>query len=391
VTVERTHAVLGLGGIGSAAAYWLARRSSGDVIGLEQFEIGHTRGASEDHSRIIRRSYHTPGYVALADAAYRTWEEVEAELGEPLIVRTGGLDLWPDGAAIPMDDYTSSLRACSVEFEELDATEVMRRWPQWRLGRGVRALFQSDGGIVPASRCNAAHRSLAERHGATLRDRAPVTAIRDAGKEIELSVDGGDRVRCSTLVIAADAWTNEVLAMLDADPLPLTLTKEQVVYFGCLNPGAFAPQRFPIWIWMDDPSFYGFPSFGEPAPKVAQDVGGPEIAGPEERGDEPDPAALERVTRFMERHLPAAAGPVRRLRTCVYTMPPDRDFVLGPVPGHPRVFVALGAAHGFKFSSLFGKILADLAIDGATEHDLSPFAPDRPLLQMANPPRSFLI
>ena len=390
MTVERAFAVLGLGGIGTAAAYWLARRSGGDVIGLERFEIGHTRGASEDHSRIIRRSYHTPGYVALAGEAYRAWAEVEAELGEGLIVRTGGLDLWPEGAAIPMDDYTASLRACSVEFEELESAEVMRRWPQWRLEQGVRGLFQADGGIVPASRCNAAHRRLAAEHGASLHERAPVTAIRDSGGEIELEA-GGELVRCRTLVVAADAWTNEILVMLGADALPLTLTREQVVYFGCPDPEAFAPQRFPVWIWMDDPSFYGFPSFGEPAPKVAQDVGGPEIAHPDHRGDDPDPAALERVTRFVQEHLPGAAGPVHRLRTCVYTMPPDRDFVLGAVPGHPNVFVALGAAHGFKFASLFGRILADLAVDGGTKHDLAPFAPDRAILRMENPPRRFLV
>jgi sarcosine oxidase len=390
LTVERAHAVVGLGGVGSAAAYWLARRTGGDVIGLERFEIGHTRGASEDHSRIIRRSYHTPGHVALAGDAYRAWAAVEAELGEGLIVRTGGLDLWPEGAAIPMDDYTDSLRACAVEFEELDAGEVMRRWPQWRLGDGVRGLFQPDGGIAPASRCNAAHRRLAEDHGASLRGRARVTSIRDAGGEIELEA-GGERLRCGTLVLAADAWTNEVLAMLGSDPLPLTLTKEQVVYFACPDPEAFAPQRFPVWTWMDDPSFYGFPSFGEPAPKVAQDVGGPEMEHADDRGDDPDPDALERVVGFVRDHLPAAAGPVHRVRTCTYTMPPDRDFVLGAVPGHPQVFLALGAAHGFKFSSLFGRILADLAIDGSTPHDLSPFALDRPILRVANPPRSFLI
>src|SRR6266568_4257555 len=214
------------------------------------------------------------------------------------------------------------------------------------------------------------------------------------GGEIELEA-GGERIRCARLVVAADAWTNGVLAMLGIEPWPLTLTREQVVYLACADPEVFAPERFPIWIWMDDPSFYGFPSFGEPAPKVAQDVGGPEIPGPDARGDDADPSALQRVIRFVEEHLPAAAGPVHLLRTCVYTLPPDRDFVLGAVPGHPSVLVALGAAHGFKFASLFGRILADLAIDGcidgSTSHDLSAFAPDRPILGMTDPPRSFLI
>ena len=388
--IERRFAVIGLGGIGSGVAYWLARRSGGDVVGLEQFELGHPHGASEDHSRIIRRSYHTPGYVRLAGAAYDAWAELERETGETLVLRTGGLDLWPEEAAIPMGDYTSSMTEAGVAFEELDASEVMQRWPQWRLDDRVRALFQEDGGIAAASACNAAHRRQAREYGAMLRERSPVLDITVSGGEVDLRA-GDDRVTCEQVVLCADGWTNDVLSMLGASPLPLTITKEQVVYLECPDPQVFAPHRFPIWIWMDDPSFYGFPAFGEPAPKVAQDVGGPEISHPDRRDDEADAGALERVNRFVDEHLPDAAGPVHVLRTCVYTMPPDRDFVLGRLPQHPNALIALGAAHGFKFSSLFGQIVADLAIDGETQHDIGPFDPAREILWMEDPPRSFLV
>ena len=384
---EFRYAVLGLGGIGSATLYRLARRAGNEVIGFERYELGHGRGASEDHSRIIRRSYHTPGYVRLADRAYRAWEEVERESGEWLVLRTGGLDLWPPGAAIPMEDYTRSMRTAGVTFEQLHAAEVMRRWPQWRLHPNTRAIFQEDGGLVSASRANSVHRDLAAGHGAVVRERSPVTAIRDAGGELELQA-GGERFRVGTLLVAADAWTNEVLAMLDVPTLPLTLTKEQVVYLD--GNAGFAPERFPVWIWMDDPSFYGVPVFGEPGPKVGQDAGGPEIPDGDSREDEPDPAALERVHRFAEERLPAA-GPPRSIRTCTYTLTPDRDFVLDRVPGHPEVLVALGAAHGFKFAAWFGEVLAELAPGGTVPGDLSPFALDRPLLAMAEPPRRFLI
>src|SRR6476659_128663 len=122
---EFEHIVVGLGGIGSGAAYWLARRAGSEVLGLEQFELGHDRGASQDHSRIIRLSYHTPGYVRLAQAAYETWAALEDDAGERLILTTGGLDLWPKGAAIPMSSYGESLRSCDVAFETLDAGEIM--------------------------------------------------------------------------------------------------------------------------------------------------------------------------------------------------------------------------------------------------------------------------
>jgi sarcosine oxidase len=385
------HVVVGLGGIGSAAAYWLSRTAgAGSVLGLERFELGHPNGASEDHSRIIRRSYHTPGYVRLAGAAYEAWAEVEADLGEPLIVRTGGIDLFPPDGAIPAADYEGSMRAERVAFDVLDGGEAMRRWPQWRgLADDVRVLFQADTGIAPASRCNAAHRGLAVERGATLRDRTRVIGVRDVGGEVDVMTERGDRVRCRSVILAADAWTNELLAGFDLR-LPLTVTQEQVIYFDARDRDAFAPERFPVWIWMDDPSFYGFPAFGEPGPKVAQDVGGAEVTA-DTRTFEPEPEAYARVAGFVERHLPGASGPPLMVKTCLYTMTPDRDFVLDRVPGHPNVLVALGAAHGFKFASWFGRALADLAVDGSVPHDLTRFRLDREVLTMSDPPTAFLV
>jgi sarcosine oxidase len=385
------HVVVGLGGIGSAAAYWLSRTpGAGRVLGLERFELGHPNGASEDHSRIIRRSYHTPGYVRLAGAAYDAWAEVEADLDEPLIVRTGGIDLFPPGGAIPPSDYEDSMRAEGVAFDVLGGGEAMRRWPQWHgLDDDVRVLFQADTGIAPASRCNGAHRLLAVERGATLRDRTRVVAVRDVDGELEVVTEGGDRVRCGSVVLAADAWTNELLAGFGLR-LPLTVTREQVIYFDARDRVAFEPERFPVWIWMDDPSFYGFPAYGEPGPKAAQDVGGAEVTA-DTRTFEPDPEAYARVAGFVERHLPSASGPPLLVKTCLYTMTPDRDFVLDRVPGHRNVLAALGAAHGFKFASWFGRALADLAVDGSTPHDLTPFRLDREILTMADPPRAFLV
>ncbi|HZI45394.1 MAG TPA: FAD-dependent oxidoreductase, partial [Ilumatobacter sp.] len=126
-------AVVGLGGLGSAAAYWLARSGS-TVVALEQFELGHVRGASHDHSRIIRRSYHTPDYVALTAAAYETWQVVEGDADEQLVTRTGGIDIFPPAAAIDPEPYLSSMTACGVPYEWLDAGEVRRRWPAFDRG-----------------------------------------------------------------------------------------------------------------------------------------------------------------------------------------------------------------------------------------------------------------
>ena len=385
---EFDHVVVGLGGIGSAAAYWLARAGSGDVLGLERFELGHERGASHDHSRIIRHSYHSPSYVELTKGAYDAWGAVEEDSGETLLVLTGGLDLWPEGAAIPMRDYTRSLEVCGIPFDVLDAGEVMGRWPQWRLSDDVRALYQERGGIARAIRCNEAHLRLARAHGAELRDRTPVTSIEALDGELEV-VAGEVTYRCRSVVLAVDAWTNDLLGPLGVH-LPLTVTQEQVTYWVPEDLERFSPRRFPVWIWMDDPSFYGFPVFGAEGVKAAQDVGGREVTA-EGRDFEVDEAALQRVERFLAEHLPSARGAILYSKTCLYTMPPDRDFVIDRLPGHDNVFVALGAAHGFKFASLLGRILADLAIDGSTAYDIDPFRIDRPALTEPLAERNFMM
>ena len=384
-------AVVGLGGIGSGAAYWLSRRLGGDVLGLEQFELGHLNGASQDHSRIIRLSYHRPDYVRLAKRAYETWELLRAESGVQVVTTTGGLDLWPAGARIPMSDYSDSLAAEGVPFEVLDATETMRRWPQWRLADDTATIFQAAGGLADPNRANAAHQRLAREHGATLLDRTPVTRLRDVDGEIEIETAGGGLFRAGQVILAADAWTNDLLASFDRR-LPLTITREQVTYYACPRPGDFAPDRFPVWIWMDEPCFYGFPTYGEAGPKAAEDVGGQPTTA-RDRSFEPDRVAGARLDAFMAAHLPGSVGPEILTKTCLYTMPPDRDFVLDRLPDHPSVLVALGAAHAFKFASVIGRILAELVVDGRTPSagEIERFRIDRELLLASDPPTSFMV
>ena len=380
--------VLGLGGIGSGAAYWLARTARHDVLGIEQFDLDHVRGGSQDHSRIIRLSYHTPGYVRLAQDAYAALATLEVDSGEPLILRTGGLDLEPAHAAISLDDYIASMTACAVSFEVLDAGEIRRRWPQFHVTDDVRGLFQAEGGIAPAARCNAAHRRMAIAHGATLRDNLPVRQVRDLGGEIEVVTDDGI-FHCERLIVAGGAWTNQVLASFGMR-LPLTVTQEQVTYFQPANQQAFAPERFPVWIWMDDPSFYGFPAYGETAVKVAQDVGGRPVTA-ETRSFDPDAENLARVQAFMRQVLPGALGPILYTKTCLYTLTPDRDFIIDRVPEHPNVALAVGAGHAFKYASVIGKLLAGLAGVGSIDTDLAPFAADRAILREANPATNYLV
>ena len=388
MTRDYEYIVLGLGGWGSAAAYWLSRRAGAGVLGLEQFELGHVRGESQDHSRIIRLSYHTPEYVELAKHAYQAWAAVEAEGGEPLVLKTGGLDFAPRESAIPLTNYSGSMDAAGVPYEHLDAAEIRRRWPQFAVGDEIHGLYQQESGIAMAARGNAAHQRLAREHGATLRDRTPVERLRAVDGEVEV-VAGGTAYRCRRLVIAAGAWSNGALTHFGVH-LPLRVTKEQVTYFATPHQAEFQPDRFPIWIWMDDPCFYGFPAFGEAGPKVGQDAGGQEVTA-NTRTFEPDQAALKRTVDFLQKYIPRALGPIIYTKTCLYTLTPDRDFVIDKVPGHPDVVVGIGGGHGYKFASLIGRILSELAIDGRTERNIEPFRIDRAILQLLNPPINYMV
>jgi sarcosine oxidase len=388
MTREYDAIVLGLGGIGSGAAYWLAR-SGARVLGLEQFTLGHARGESHDHSRIIRLSYHQPEYVRLAKEAYAAWADVESAAGEQLVFVTGGLDLGPRDGAIPLQGYADAMDACGVAYERLDAAEIRHRYPAFSIGENVSGLFQAQSGIVAAERATAAHQRVARENGATLLENAPVSKIERHGGEIVVEANGS-RFTAGSLVIAAGPWTNAALGFFDAH-LPLEVTKEQAMYFVPRELATFAYGKFPVWIWMDDPSYYGFPVFGEPgAVKVTQDAGGLAV-DPDRRDFEPDAQITARVRGFLEQHIPALAGDPHLIKTCLYTLTPDRDFVIDTVPGAPNVHVAIGAGHAFKFASVIGRILGELARENRTASEIASFSLDRPILHMAQPPKRYMV
>lgn len=375
------YVVIGLGGLGSATAWELARRGL-KVVGLDRFALGHSHGASHDTSRILRHSYHTPAYVRLTQEAYADWARLEQESGESLVTRTGGLDLFPPDPAIPAIDYTQSMDEVGIAYEALDAYRLMARWPQLRVPDGTLALFQTDGSIVPAGRTTAVLHEQARRLGAELRGRSPVVGLEDLGAAGLRVTTTDAEISCRGVVVCADAWTNDVVGHLGLR-VPLEVTLEQVTYFAVDEPDRFAVGALPLWIWMDDPSFYGFPTYaptGAPGAtvKAAQDCGGP-VVNPDDRTSDPDPAMEALLADHVHALLPGVGAPLRSVR-CQYTLTADRDFVMSPVPGHERVVVGLGAAHGFKFVPTFGRVLADLVTSGATTSDVSAYGLDRPAI-----------
>jgi sarcosine oxidase len=362
-------AVVGLGALGSAAAYHLTRKGV-SVVAFEQFELGHVRGASHDTSRIVRTSYGAERYVRLAQSAYRDWADLEKVLGERLITTTGGVIFVPSDGPYSAANFTSSLGAAGVPHELLGPDEVHARWPQFRLGDTVETVYTPDTGIVHASRTVTALQLQARAGGAVLRECTPVERLVPEDGAVVVHTPGGP-VRARKVVLATDAWTNALLEPLGA-AIPLVTMQEQVTYFKPAVPAEFDRERFPVWIWEDEFCFYGFPTYGEPTVKAARDVSN-NLMTPAERTFEPSAEQLEQLVSFMHATVPDV-GPALRTLTCQYAITPNREFVLGPLEQQPDVIVALGAGHAFKFTPAFGRILAELAVDGATSDDISAFA-----------------
>ncbi|HTE17148.1 MAG TPA: N-methyl-L-tryptophan oxidase [Armatimonadota bacterium] len=363
-------AVLGLGGVGTAAARFLAGAGH-TVVGFEQFRIDHDRGSSYGASRIIRKVYPDALYAALMEAAYPLWDELERECGEPLFLRCGGFFFGPEEHP-EMAATERALAQVGIPYQRWSAREAAAHLPQFRLAAREYGIFEPESGLLRASRCVLASARGAVARGADLRQEARVEAMESTSNGIRLRVNGEwslfDRV-----VATAGPWTAPLLAPWIR--LPLTVTRQQYAHFAVTGDrGTFAADRFPVWIDMAQ-SFYGFPEHDEiPGIKVALHVPGP-VHSPDDPDRSPRPADDDVLQEYLLRRIPQAAGDVTHSKVCLYTMTPDHDFVVDRLPGEPRVvFVGGLSGHGFKFTVLLGRIAMRLALGEDPGHDLRRFA-----------------
>lgn len=375
--------VIGCGAIGAATTYWLSRRLGGRVLALDQYQHGHSCGASQDHSRVIRHAYSRSEYTALTPAAYQSWNVAEQGTGLQLVYRTGGLILAEDrgAGAASVAAAADAMAAANLPFEQLTGADVMRRWPQWQLGSEHIALHDPESGILDIRRATAAHIALARDRGATILANAEVTAIAESAGGVKVTAAGQD-YSAGRVVLAGGAWNPLLLAMLGTQ-LPITLTEEQVTYFATPKVAQFTPDRFGIYGYLaDDGLYYGFPVYGEVAIKIGIDGAGP-VVTPESRTFVRDETRVRRVLAFLKRYLPQAVGPELYTRTCCYDFAPDRDFIADYVPGSQSVLICAGAGHAGKFAALLGRIITELALDDSSRFPVSAFSANRPTLTSA--------
>ncbi|MBX3013077.1 MAG: N-methyl-L-tryptophan oxidase [Caldilineaceae bacterium] len=371
--------VLGCGGIGAAALYWLARRAGAEVLGLEQFALFHHNGGSQDHSRIIRLSYHRDDYARLAVHAYEAWATVEEEAGVQIVTQTGEVVLaYQEGAFHELfDQHVAAMDRAGIAYERFTNDELRYRYPQFTPHGEVDVLYQPQGGIAAPAKGNACHVALARGYGATVLEQTPVKAITPTAEGATVVTDQGT-FTCRHLVVTAGAWLNNLLKTLGMQ-LPLTVSQEQVTYYATPHLKEFAIGRFPVFRWKDALSYYGFPIYGEVATKAAIDAIGPTVTA-ESRTFDGSPAIEQQLDDFLSSRIPHFVGPKLYTKTCLYTMAPDRDFILDHLPEYPQITVVVGDGHAYKFASVLGKILSELALDGATAYDITPYSLQRPAL-----------
>ena len=361
--------VVGLGAMGSAALYHLARRGVA-AVGIEQHQIGHALGSSHGHSRAFRTFYHDPLYVEMAEAALPLWQELEAISGEELLTLTGLLQFARPGCE-SLERKIGVMRALKRPHELLTAADVAARFPALRLPEESVACYTPLGGFLDADRCVLTHLRQARRLGAAIHEQIRVDRV-DLSRERPVIETSAGQYRCARLIVTPGPWASDFLQAL---ALPLQVTRQQKFYFQPQRGDAYQPGRLPVYGDMDT-QFYGFPDYGL-GMKVADDGLG-ETTSPHSVDRTLDLETRDQLRSWLETIMPGGGFSYVGGATCMYTNTPDRDFLIGPHPQNANVLVAAGfSGHGFKFSTLVGKILAELAADGATDTPIERFRLDR--------------
>ncbi len=365
--------------MGSAAAYHLASRGK-RVLGIEQFAPAHDKGSSHGASRIIRQAYYEdPAYVPLVLRAYELWEQLERDSETDLLRTTGGLAIGPPGSAI-VQGTIASADAHNLAHEVLDSGELRRRYPVLNPRPDEAAVYELRAGFLRPEACVRAHLELAARHGADLRFEECVQAWTASSTHngVQVVTTRG-AYRADRLIIAPGAWAPVPLGELK---IPFDIRRHVMCWFRPVaNTESFLPERFPIYLWDVDGEhvFYGFPAIDGlgGGVKVAMHTGG-ERCTPETIERQISDRDIEELRAPLSRFIPSLNGSLVAAATCMYTLTPDEHFILSLHPEHPQVAIAAGfSGHGFKFTSVIGEILADLAIDGKTRRPIALFAPER--------------
>lgn len=366
--------VIGVGSMGSATAYYLARRGQ-RVLGLERFDIPHDRGSYHGYTRIIRLAYYEhPSYVMLLRRAYELWREIQNRVGEQLLYITGSIDAGPADSWVFKGSWQSCLEH-ELPHEVLTSAQLTERFPGYRLPPETMALYQPQGGFLVPERCVVSYVTAAQALGAEIHGRERVLEWEPLANGVRVVTDR-DTYEADRLVITAGAWNEHLLPFLKGLAIP---ERQVLAWFQPERPEQFDPESFPVFnLLVDEGRFYGFPIHGVPGFKVGKYHHMEEDTDAERLDRQPHTYDEELLREFTGRYFPDAIGPTMTLKACMFTNSPDKHFIIDLHPDYPQIsFASPGSGHGFKFASVVGEIMADLAQRQETRHNIDLFRLER--------------
>jgi sarcosine oxidase len=362
--------VLGVGGMGSATLYHLARRGH-RVLGLERFNIPHAMGSSHGVTRIIRMAYFEhPSYVPLLRRVYALWRELQQDAEEQLLHITGSLDIGPPNSPL-FQGSKSSCETHELTHQIFTGAELSQQFPAYRLPDEYMAVYQPEGGFVLPERSIVSHVVLAQRHGAEVHGCEQVLSWEATANEVHVKTDHGE-YSASRLVITAGAWASKLVSCLSGVASP---ERRVLIWMRPHQPELFSRERFPVFnMASDQGQFYGFPVFGVPGFKFGHWHHFQEKVDADTIDRSPNLRDEKVLRDFAERYFPQGAGPTLSMSVCMFTNSPDGHFILDFHPEYSQVTIAAGfSGHGFKFCPVVGEIMADLAETGVSRFDLEMF------------------
>ena len=355
--------VLGTGGVGSAAAFHLSERGA-KVLGLDRFPGGHDQGSSHGQTRIIRKAYFEhPDYVPLLNRAYQLWSELEQRSGENLYHEVGLIEVGPpDGIVIP--GVLASARQHQLHVDELTEQDVSECYSGFAVPEGSVAIFEKNAGYLLVERCVLAHLSAAAENGAELRAGETVIDWKANDRGVEVRTDR-NTYSAQKLVVAAGSWSSDLLTDL---AIKLRVLRKHLHWYACDDARYRADNGCPgFYFEVPEGHFYGFPRIDDRGVKVADHSGGTEISDPLMDDRSIETSDVSRIEKFLAHHLPGVTKTSTKHAVCFYTKSPDDHFIVDRHPGYDNVVFAAGlSGHGFKFASVLGEVLAELAVSGQT-------------------------
>ena len=362
---------MGLGAVGSAAVYHLARRGQ-RLLGLDRFAPPHTQGSSHGGSRIIRKAYFEgQQYLSLLERAYPLWRDLEATSGQSLLNLCGCLNIGPPESQIVAASRRSA-QALGLPYEMLSRQDVRQRFPAFHLPEGHVAVWDPEAGLLPPEQCVEVHLEHARRHGATLRFDEPALRWHADGDGVAVTTAQAT-YRADRLILSAGGWIVDLLTGLHQ---PLRVERVTNVWFRPkANAAHFDPSRCPVYIWEYGPDlfFYGFPDLGRGV-KAGIHYEGALVDHPDAIDRTVSEADQQAVRARLRQLLPDADGPLADATVCFYTNTPDRHYLIDRHPEHPQVvFASACSGHGFKASNAVGEALADLVMERDLQVDIEPF------------------